>query len=288
MARVNIDDDVESKPQFRRLVQILGDDDRALAMLVRFWRLAQKYWGDGELIPMPDIEDWGFGPVIESKWGLVRDGGVYAIGSEERFAWYRQRVEAGKKRAEGPRDESGQFQRTASGTPAIVPAEHQRTPIPDQPLVPSPSPVPIQNKETTTTAPLREKVVQGLKEQTAAAYRVWTDTLATFGVDLCDMNGVQENSLARAITQLGFESVCLALEGARHDKASKDYDPVKHLSIDRVLHRNAKTGVSNWERLRNLALSKRGSPRGGAGRPDPYIAAMEAQMERIKNGEGAA
>ena len=77
-------------------------------MLVRFWRLAQSYWGRGELIPLEEMKLGEFEPIIESCWGLVREGGVYAKNSEAYFGWYRQRVEAGKESAESARDDHGQ------------------------------------------------------------------------------------------------------------------------------------------------------------------------------------
>lgn len=98
MARINIDDDVESRPEYRRLHKILGyDDNQALGMLVRFWRLAQGYWGEYRLVPLEEIENWELQAIIDSRWGIVKPEGVYAIGAEERFAWYRQKCDASKK-----------------------------------------------------------------------------------------------------------------------------------------------------------------------------------------------
>ena len=110
MARINVDDNIESYPEHRRLVKILNyDEDKALGMLVRFWRLAQKYWAEGLLIPCEEIANWDLQPILESRWGIEKSNGVYAIGSEERFAWYKQRVDAGKQRILGSRDREGKF-----------------------------------------------------------------------------------------------------------------------------------------------------------------------------------
>lgn len=135
MARINIDDDVESRPEYRKLLKLVGGDDhKALGMLVTFWRLAQKYWGEGKLIPLADIEAWDFQPILESRWGIRKDDGIYAIGSEERFAWYRQRVEAGKKGGRpGKPDETG-ANREITGEP-----ENRHS---VNPLTLTPSPVP--------------------------------------------------------------------------------------------------------------------------------------------------
>lgn len=151
MARINVDDDIECQIEYRKLLKLVGgDDDKALGMLVRFWRLAQIYWGRGELVPLEEMNLWEFKPIIESRWGIVKDDGVYAKNSEEYFGWYRQRVEAGKKRAESARDNHGQFkksdpridqQRLTSLPPE--PAEAQRNLIPHQPPVPAPAPTPV-------------------------------------------------------------------------------------------------------------------------------------------------
>lgn len=186
MARINVDDGLESRPEYRKLLKLHdGDDDRALGMLVRFWRLAQKYWGDGELVPAEDIQDWGFEYIIESKWGVLKERGVYAIGSEERFAWYRQKCEAGKARSNAPRDAGGKF---TSGTPSddqrsdvSAPPKPPLADIPIQPLslapvlVPSLSPSRREEKDlaprSRKTAPSdAESPVSKVWEAYAGAY----------------------------------------------------------------------------------------------------------------------
>jgi hypothetical protein len=149
MARINIDDDVESRPEFRRLLKLVAyDDDKALGILVRFWRLAQKYWGEHQLVPMEEIENWEFQPIIDSRWGIVKPEGVYAIGSEERFAWYRQKCDAAKKggRPKEPKltgdkpEEIGTQPEHQSDSPRIDSAN---------PLAPAPVPVlvPVPEKK---------------------------------------------------------------------------------------------------------------------------------------------
>ncbi len=100
-------------------------------------------------VPLEDMVKWELQPVIDSGWAVVRENGVYAIGSEKQFAWYRQRVDAGKKRAEAPRDEFCQFAKEEpaklDSVPADTsesPAEHQRNSIPHQPLTPTLTPSP--------------------------------------------------------------------------------------------------------------------------------------------------
>lgn len=100
MARLNIEDTIDADPRFRRLSRLLGDEDKALGMLVRFWRLAQLHWGQGLLVPEHEVDLDGFEPIVTAGLAERRVDGVYARGSEERFAWYRQRCEASARGVE--------------------------------------------------------------------------------------------------------------------------------------------------------------------------------------------
>lgn len=94
MARINIDDELYSDVRFRTLIRKLGDEDKAIGMLVRFWFAAQQYWADGQkLIPHKLFEADGLGPLLEVDLAEIRDGGVYAKGATERFEWYRAKCE---------------------------------------------------------------------------------------------------------------------------------------------------------------------------------------------------
>lgn len=96
-----------------------------------------------------------------------------------------------------------------------------------------------------------------IRIQIGEAFGVWKKTLEHFGISSREMNPSQESSLRNAIKSLGFETVCLALEGQRYETKTLTFDPKAHLSIDRVLHRNRATGVAHWEKLMNLALERR-------------------------------
>lgn len=98
MARINFEDEIAADARFRRLVKLLdGDEDKANGMLLRFWRLAQKYWGNGLLVPFDEFKAEELQPILTCGLAEVRELGVYAKGSELRFDWYLQRVEAGKR-----------------------------------------------------------------------------------------------------------------------------------------------------------------------------------------------
>jgi len=97
MARINVDDELHAEKGFKRLVRKLGDEDRAVGMLYRFWRIAQDYWGDEmALMPREEFDAEGFDPILECGLAETRETGVYAKGAEGRFAWYLQKCRASK------------------------------------------------------------------------------------------------------------------------------------------------------------------------------------------------
>ncbi len=93
--------------------------------------------------------------------------------------------------------------------------------------------------------------------QIEIAWEVWNDTLEFFEIPKGNIAPPQESSIARAINTLGFDTVLLALEGARFESPGKDFRPQDHLSVDRALHKD-RYGKSNWERFKNLALANKG------------------------------
>src|SRR5579871_561205 len=98
MARVNIDDDLESQSEFWRLLPLVGNDrDIALGKLVRFLRLAQYAFGRGQGLGREALENDGLGSMIGSGWATPFAAGGYQVkDAEERFAWYAQKVAAAK------------------------------------------------------------------------------------------------------------------------------------------------------------------------------------------------
>jgi hypothetical protein len=124
LARINIDDDLESKPEFRVLTRLLGgNDDTARGALVRWFRLAQHAYAHLLPVPKEEIKKHELECVITAGWALPVEGGFRCKGEQKQFGWYRQRVQAGIIRAQASREENGQFrpskvQRPASGSPA--------------------------------------------------------------------------------------------------------------------------------------------------------------------------
>ena len=88
------------------------------------------------------------------------------------------------------------------------------------------------------------------------AWKIWCETLKYFNIDPGGISPPQESSIARAIKSLGYENTVLALEGARYEPNHEKFNPKQHLSIERILHRDAK-GQSRWEKFVNLAKANR-------------------------------
>jgi hypothetical protein len=109
MARLNLDDTIESHDEFWRLIEIVKDRDRALGMLVRFFRLAQHCYGHDQVIPAETLAEKGLEPMVESGWAVPDGAGYTAKGAKKHFGWYRQRVQAGQCRAGSERDSAGRF-----------------------------------------------------------------------------------------------------------------------------------------------------------------------------------
>jgi len=101
MARVNWEDEIEIDERFKALVRRLGNEDTARGMLMRFWKLAQKFWGEEmALVPEEQFELGQFDVLLEVKLAEKRDGGYYARGAETNFDWYLQVCRASKKGVE--------------------------------------------------------------------------------------------------------------------------------------------------------------------------------------------
>lgn len=99
MARLNVDyAAVRVDPRFRALSRKLGCEGKAWEMVLRFWDMAQKHWGQGSPIPRKIFDLEGdLGILLEVDLAVEIEGGIYARGSKEQFDWYRQRVESGRR-----------------------------------------------------------------------------------------------------------------------------------------------------------------------------------------------
>jgi len=116
MARINIEDGLWSDPRFMRLCIKLGDEMRAVGAVVIAWKVAQKYWcPDKQAIPNAAFESAAL-PIQLVEVGLAESiaSGIRMRGSEEHFAWWFQRQEAGRKGGESKASKTKQPLATAS------------------------------------------------------------------------------------------------------------------------------------------------------------------------------
>lgn len=151
MARVNIEDSIWADPKFLKLCIKLGDEQKAIGMLVIAWRHAQKYWfKDRRPIPYEEWESSGL-PKILIELGFAKESseGVFMSGSESHFSWKEALHEKSRKggiaSAKRQRDEKGRL------LPKLTPSEVQVDPRVSSALTLTPSlTLSLKNKELKT------------------------------------------------------------------------------------------------------------------------------------------
>ncbi len=157
MPRVNVEDEIESDARFHALTALLGgDSNKALGFLIRFWRMAQKYWGDEKaLVPHNLFKCSGYEVLLEVDLAELREGGVYCRGAEAQFDWYLQKCRAGRASvaAREMRKSNGTgvpLERNDHPVTTEPPSRCNGTAIPDQP--PSPSPALVTRDSVTISS----------------------------------------------------------------------------------------------------------------------------------------
>ncbi len=93
---MNIEDDIESRNEFWKLLELIPDREKCLGKLILFFRYAQKKFGRGEVMTSEDLSLNGFEAMVKTGWAVPVSGGYKALGADKQFAWYAQRVQAGK------------------------------------------------------------------------------------------------------------------------------------------------------------------------------------------------
>lgn len=146
MGRINIDDDIESRDQFWRLMSLVNDRDACLGKLVRFFRLAQKRFGRSEPLSEKDLSESGLTCMIESGWAIPCEGGFQALGADKQFAWLAQRAAAGRKRWEDIRQAEAQT-RNAESCDRIATEVRSDTDAKPPSLAPAPALSPAHTKK---------------------------------------------------------------------------------------------------------------------------------------------
>lgn len=243
MARINFDDDVERQDEFWSLLALVNSDrDSALGKLVRFFRLAQKKYGHDEDMTEADLRKVGLELMIASGWAIEvpgRPGCFQALGGAKRFEWYRQKVQAGTKRATGERDETGQF--ISSGSPADdqrttsePPAAESGQPAAHQPpaLAPVPAPVPVQKQENIYFHAGALGTVND--EHLEIAVEQFNKTLEHFKAGREVLQPEREQVWKMLASGIPLVELVHAISGMRYEAKTKEYDPGKHIDVFRL------------------------------------------------------
>jgi hypothetical protein len=100
MARINIEDSIFTDPKYLNLLIKVGDQYKALGLIVTAFKLAQTHWLKTQSIP---AENWPKDLDILIDCGLAEKleaGSIYVKGSKEQFNWLVQKSEAGKSNSE--------------------------------------------------------------------------------------------------------------------------------------------------------------------------------------------
>ncbi len=240
MARINWEDEIYADYRFRRLIRLVGDEDKAIGMLIRFWTAAQDLWVKDCLISEKAFNADGFGPILQADLAEMRPDGVYARGSEKHFGWYKHLVKVssvgGKARASCKRDIKGKFKKESSQDPATIQPGSSHSPALFSPFSSLLSPSSIQKEKNIyilDSSPSKTVRHNLSTEEIATCVEEWGKTLAHFGVKKDPK--LDEVQIARLVSQHGFLKCHMALQGARHEAKSDKYDPSQHISIRRLL-----------------------------------------------------
>lgn len=231
MARINFEDDVEAQDEFWNLLPLVGGDrDRALGRLIRFFRIAQKAYGQNVPMEEQDLRDKGFADMIESGWAVPVSGGYQALGAEVHFDWYRQKVDAGRRGGLAKAENAKKALAETSVATAGLADAYPLAPAP----VPALSPAPIKKEKKEEGNPIS----QFLEE----ARKTWLETLVHLKAPRERLAQAEEVLIAQAISRHGGPDVILALLGARDEPAFDGFDPRKNIDLSRVLTKNPETG----------------------------------------------
>lgn len=235
MARINFEDDVEAQDEFWTLLPLLGGDrERALGKLLRFFRLAQKAWGYDQPMTAEELQEKGFSDMIESGWAVPVAGGFHSLGADKHFAWYRQKVEAGKM---GGRPKKEEADPDSGENRSVLP--DNRSGPPANPLalapVPAPVPVPVQKKENTSARARDEVSGQGLDiRELAEVIEAWAECLQHRGQDRKLFPG-EDAQLGGFLIARGKDAALLAILGMKYEPSDEGYKSSRHVHINRLI-----------------------------------------------------
>lgn len=243
MARISIDDELHADARFKRLVRKLSNEDQAIGLLYRFWRLAQDHWADDcGLMPIAEFEAEDFRPLAEVGFAELKEDGYYAAGAEERFAWYLQKCKASKAGVKARSVNRNQAPVNRNTSPVNLcgePEQAVRSTAAVSPVNPSllTSTVISTSISTATSSvrdgALKEALVGELQGQVKEASKAWEDCLKKHGAERV-LFPYEHTEIARNIQARGIEAVQLAILGQKYEPESAEFKPSRHLSLKRL------------------------------------------------------
>lgn len=98
MPRINVEESIYSDPRFQDFCIAVGNKYLAIGYMVGAWTLAQRYWCPGRLaIPENEFKASGLpDALIQCRLAESSSDGIRIKGSEDHFAWWFKRQEAGR------------------------------------------------------------------------------------------------------------------------------------------------------------------------------------------------
>jgi hypothetical protein len=88
---------LRANPRFKALVKKCKCEFEAFGMLACFYEVAQDYWAHDKLVPKDEFHLGDYHRILEVGLAIEEENGIYAKGGAERFAWLKERVDAGRK-----------------------------------------------------------------------------------------------------------------------------------------------------------------------------------------------
>lgn len=180
MARINFDDDVESKSEFWKLItHHNGDRLRALGELVVLFRLCQEYYKHDENITRGLLVEKDLEHMIKCGWVVETDNSYQVKNPDKHFSWLKQKIDAGRRG--GLKSNEGKRAAAAADRPLAS----------ANPLAPSLAPSLIHKKEVvlkklSTNEKLSPTLVANMILQRVAKYGIpnATEARKSLGEDI--------------------------------------------------------------------------------------------------------
>lgn len=151
MANLDLKDAFLKSPELFALAKKLGNRRIALGVIIEFWELAQEYWVRGSLIPEAVFKIYEFPEELFDKvagFAVRKDGGIYAIGSEEHFDWLIKKRCAAAKNGRAGGIASG-IARSNNNKELVKQTDVSLKQTPQKRSLPIPIPIPIPKEENT-------------------------------------------------------------------------------------------------------------------------------------------